>query len=60
MSDKIWCQNPKCPNKQTNTQIRGIKGHKYYMDTFSIKKGMFENSIFLVKMVKLPKKKQNL
>ena len=30
MSDKIWCQNPKCPNKQTRTQIRGIKGHKYY------------------------------
>ena len=30
MPDKIWCQNPKCPNKQTRTQIRGIKGHKYY------------------------------
>jgi len=30
MSDKIWCQNSKCANKQTKAQVRGVKGHKYY------------------------------
>ena len=30
MSDKIWCQNSKCSNKQTKAQVRGVKGHKYY------------------------------
>jgi len=25
-----WCQNSKCPNKQTQNQLRGTKGHKYY------------------------------
>ena len=30
MSDKIWCQNSTCANKQTKAQVRGVKGHKYY------------------------------
>ena len=25
-----WCQNKKCPQKKTQTQIRGNKGSKYY------------------------------
>ena len=25
-----WCQNKKCPEKQTRSQIRGSKGAKYY------------------------------
>ena len=25
-----WCQNKKCPEKKTQSQIRGSKGHKYY------------------------------
>ena len=25
-----WCQNKKCPDKKTQTQIRGVKGNKYY------------------------------
>jgi len=25
-----WCQNPKCPEKQTSSQVRGTKGKKYY------------------------------
>tara|TARA_A100001515_G_C4520033_1_gene193148 strand:+ start:56 stop:487 length:432 start_codon:yes stop_codon:yes gene_type:complete len=25
-----WCQNPKCPDKKTQSQIRGSKGAKYY------------------------------
>ena len=25
-----WCQNKKCPDKKTQTQIRGAKGNKYY------------------------------
>ena len=25
-----WCQNKKCPDKKTQTQIRGTKGNKYY------------------------------
>ena len=25
-----WCQNKKCPDKKTQSQIRGSKGHKYY------------------------------
>jgi len=25
-----WCQNKKCPEKKTQTQIRGTKGNKYY------------------------------
>ena len=28
MSD--WCQNPKCPQKKNQNQIRGSKGAKYY------------------------------
>ena len=28
MSD--WCQNPKCPEKKNQNQIRGSKGAKYY------------------------------
>ena len=27
---KYWCQNSKCANKQTQNQLRGTKGHKYY------------------------------
>ena len=26
----IWCQNIKCVQKKTNSQIRGSKGNKYY------------------------------
>ena len=38
-----WCQNKKCPDKKTQSQIRGSKGHKdyqsnkakhYYFDMF--------------------------
>ena len=25
-----WCQNKKCPQKKTQSQIRGSKGSKYY------------------------------
>ena len=25
-----WCQNKKCPQKKTQSQIRGNKGNKYY------------------------------
>ena len=25
-----WCQNKKCPEKKTQSQIRGNKGNKYY------------------------------
>ena len=25
-----WCQNKKCPEKKTQSQIRGSKGNKYY------------------------------
>ena len=25
-----WCQNKKCPQKKTQSQIRGNKGSKYY------------------------------
>ena len=25
-----WCQNKKCPEKKTKSQIRGTKGAKYY------------------------------
>ena len=25
-----WCQNKKCPEKKTQSQIRGSKGSKYY------------------------------
>ena len=25
-----WCQNKKCPEKKTQSQIRGSKGAKYY------------------------------
>ena len=32
MSDdnRMWCQNSKCPEKKSQNQIRGTKGHKYY------------------------------
>ena len=30
MASDIWCQNPRCVQKKTNSQIRGSKGHKYY------------------------------
>ena len=26
----IWCQNPMCVQKKTQSQIRGSKGNKYY------------------------------
>ena len=25
-----WCQNSRCPEKETSSQIRGTKGKKYY------------------------------
>ena len=25
-----WCQNPRCPEKKTSSQIRGTKGKKFY------------------------------
>ena len=28
--NKKWCQNPRCPEKKTSSQIRGIKGKKFY------------------------------
>ena len=28
--DTKWCQNPRCPEKKTSSQIRGTKGKKYY------------------------------
>ena len=30
MSSITWCQNPKCPEKQTSGQVRGTKGKKYH------------------------------
>ena len=31
--DTTWCQNPKCPERQTSSQIRGTKGKKYYQSS---------------------------
>ena len=28
--DTTWCQNPRCPERQVLSQIRGTKGKKYY------------------------------
>ena len=28
-----WCQNPRCPEKKTSSQIRGTKGKKYYQSS---------------------------
>ena len=28
--DTEWCQNPRCPEKKNQNQIRGTKGKKYY------------------------------
>ena len=30
-----WCQNKKCPQKKTQSQIRGSKGAKYYQSNKS-------------------------
>ena len=30
-----WCQNKKCPEKKTQSQIRGSKGAKYYQSNKS-------------------------
>ena len=30
-----WCQNKKCPDKKTQSQIRGTKGAKYYQSNKS-------------------------
>ena len=31
-----WCQNKKCAEKKTQSQIRGSKGHKYYQSNKSV------------------------
>ena len=31
--DTEWCQNPRCPERKTSTQIRGTKGKKYYQSS---------------------------
>ena len=31
--DTVWCQNPRCPERKTSTQIRGTKGKKYYQSS---------------------------
>ena len=28
--NRMWCQNPRCPERKVSTQIRGTKGKKYY------------------------------
>ena len=28
-----WCQNPRCPERKTSSQIRGTKGKKYYQSS---------------------------
>ena len=28
--DTVWCQNPRCPEKKTSSQVRGTKGKRYY------------------------------
>jgi hypothetical protein len=28
-----WCQNPRCPEKKSSSQIRGTKGKKYYQSS---------------------------
>ena len=41
--DTVWCQNPRCPERKTSTQIRGTKGKKYYQ---SSKAGGYGNGNF--------------
>ena len=43
-----WCQNKKCPQKKTQSQIRGNKGNKYYQ---SIKLNIITLVCFVVKDV---------
>ena len=31
--DTVWCQNPRCPERKTSSQIRGTKGKKYYQSS---------------------------
>ena len=31
--DTEWCQNPRCAEKKTSSQIRGTKGKKYYQSS---------------------------
>ena len=31
--DTTWCQNPRCPERKTSSQIRGTKGKKYYQSS---------------------------
>ena len=31
--DTLWCQNPRCPERKTSSQIRGTKGKKYYQSS---------------------------
>ena len=38
-----WCQNPRCPERKVSTQIRGIKGKKYYQ---SLKANSYGNGNF--------------
>ena len=28
-----WCQNPRCPERKTSSQVRGTKGKKYYQSS---------------------------
>ena len=41
--DTVWCQNPRCPERKTSSQIRGTKGKKYYQ---SLKAGGYGNGNF--------------
>ena len=38
-----WCQNSRCPDKETSSQIRGTKGKKYYQSNkaYGYGKGIF-------------------
>ena len=31
--DTTWCQNPRCPERKTSSQVRGTKGKKYYQSS---------------------------
>ena len=31
--DTLWCQNPRCPERKTSSQIRGTKGKKYFQSS---------------------------
>ena len=55
-----WCQNKKCPQKKTQSQIRGNKGNKYYQSNKAkhyyfhcfVVKGVWINGFkYIVKLV---------